>query len=273
MCVTSLCDITKCLFRILLCKQTLSGTLPGSTGSKCTVVWWTSPWRRSLWKDFRKIEFLGDMEPLSFCSLTFQSPELRYHVGEDGWDEKGRYSRREKTARYLARRPKWRSGVRRKAFLLLSEERPEAKGRQFILYFYRCMLGTNAPQYHSHKHKRRHPKPSHGWLLNTDNSCTCTRSGRGVPLSQSTFARSHKEAARICHPPSVCLHLLPFFQLSNAWIKRNLWPLTKKEDNNSNNNTKKANLYLSSVTVSLQSHLLTTKNSFGLHSVSDILMT
>lgn len=43
-------------------------------------------------------------------------------------EKEGRYSNREKTAFYLARRPKWRSGVRRTAFLFLSEDRPEAKG-------------------------------------------------------------------------------------------------------------------------------------------------
>lgn len=149
-----------------------------------------------------------------------------------GLDEtgKGRCSGREKTARYLARSPKWRSGVRRMAFLLLSEERPEAKGRQFIPYFYRCISGTNAPQSHPHKHTRGHSTPSHGWPINTDNSCTCTSSSRGASLSQNTFAGSHKGAGRICHPPSVRLHLLPFLFPSHLLLelKKPFDPLQKR---------------------------------------------
>lgn len=159
--------------------------------------------------------------------------------GRMGWDEEGRYSRRVKTARYLARRPKWRSGVRRTASLFLSEERPEAKGRQFAPYFYRCMSGTNAPQSHSHKHTRKHSEMSHGWLLNTDNSCTCTSKPKHICKKSQ---RSGKDLS-----PSVCaLESVAFSHLSNAWIKRVLWPRTKKEDN-SNNNKKQTSIRLLSL--------------------------
>lgn len=79
----------------------------------------------------------------------------------------------------------------------------------------------NAPRSRTHKRARRHSKMSHGRLLNTDNSCTCTRSRRGAPLSQSTFARSHKGAGRICRPPSVRLHLLPFFFSTRLMLELN----------------------------------------------------
>lgn len=99
----------------------------------------------------------------------------------------------------------------------------------------------NAPQSRTHKHARRHSKMSHRRLLNTDNSCTCTRSRRGAPLSQSTFARSHKGAGRICRPPSVRLHLLPFFfHPSDAGIKWALWPHIKKGGQKQNETKNKA---------------------------------
>lgn len=48
-------------------------------------------------------------------------------------------------------------------------------------------------------------------------------------------------------------------------------PLTSyKKKGDKNKMKQKTKLYPSSVTVTLQSHLLTTENSFGLHSVNDI---